>query len=177
MVKINAIQILQIAPRAKEVDNLVRCINQWAPVFAITTPLRMAHFLAQAAHETMGFTHYTELADGTAYEFNKVLGNTQPGDGPRFRGRGLLQLTGRSNYHCYAISRFCNGDLMSHPEWLANFPGAVKSAMWYWWSRYLNTVADNDDILVITRRINGGTNGLQQRRAYLAKTKKALHVK
>ena len=63
--------------------------------------------------------------------------------------RGLLQLTGRANYQAYARSRFCNGDLMSHPDWLAHLPGAVKSAMWYWWSRSLNTVADNDDILVI----------------------------
>ena len=169
-------QILQIAPKAKNPSDLVRCINQWAPVFCIHTPLRMAHFLAQCAHETAGFTHMAEMASGAAYENNAVLGNTQPGDGRRFKGRGLLQLTARANYQAYAPSRFCNGDLMSQPEWLEKFPGAVKSAMWYWWSRSLNTFADRDDVLTITRRINGGTNGLKQRRAYLAQAKKAFHI-
>jgi len=176
-IRINANHILAIAPKAKNVDDLVRCINQWAPAFVITTPLRMAHFLSQAAHETAGFTRLTEIASGQAYEGNRILGNTQPGDGVRFRGRGLLQLTGRSNYEAYARSPFCNGDLMSHPEWLATFPGAVKSAMWFWWSRSLNAMADADLLTAITRRINGGTNGLAQRRAYLARAKKALKVK
>ena len=170
-------QILKIAPKAKNVDDLVRCINQWAPVFAVTTPLRMAHFLAQAAHETAGFTRLTEIASGQAYEGNRILGNTQPGDGPRFRGRGLLQLTGRANYQSYARSPFCNGDLMQNPEWLASFPGAVKSALWFWWSRSLNAMADADLLTAITRRINGGTNGLAQRRAYLIRTKAALSIK
>ena len=108
--QITAEQIRRIAPRAKDAEVLAANINQWAPTFGITTPMRMVHFLAQTAHETAGFTLMTEVASGKAYEFNKVLGNVYKGDGPRFKGRGLMQLTGRSNYTAYAKSRFCVGD-------------------------------------------------------------------
>ena len=172
--QITASQLRQIAPKAKNVEALVRCINQWAPTFCITTPLRMAHFLAQCAHETMGFVLMTELASGKAYEWNRVLGNTRRGDGVKFKGRGLLQLTGRANYQAYARSRFCNGDLMSHPDWLAQLPGAVKSAMWYWWSKNLNSLADQNAFTTITTKINGGTNGIESRRKYLQKALQAI---
>ena len=171
--QITATQLRRIAPRAKDAEALAACINQWAPTFGITTRLRMVHFLAQCAHETMGFVQMTELANGNAYEWNAKLGNTQKGDGPRFKGRGLLQLTGRANYQAYACSRFCFGDLMSHPDWLAKLPGAVKSAMWYWWSRGLNALADQDQFTAITRIINGSTNGIDSRRKYF---KKAFQV-
>ena len=177
MVEITAKQILQMAPRAKEVETLAQCINQWAPVFLITSPLRMAHFLAQCAHETAGFTLLTEKASGAAYEWNRILGNTQKGDGPRFKGRGLMQLTSRANYHAYAQSPWCKGDLMSHPEWLAKYPGAVKSAMWYWWSRGLNAYADIGAIKTITYRINGGYNGLESRKKYYELAAQALNIK
>ena len=161
--QITSQQIRRIAPKAKNADALAQCINQWAPTFGITTPLRMAHFLAQCAHETMGFVLMTEMASGRQYEWNAKLGNT-------------LQLTGRANYQAYARSRFCNGDLMSHPDWLAHLPGAVKSAMWYWWSRGLNALADQDNVFAITRKINGGTNGLEQRKIYLTIAKANLGV-
>ena len=159
--QITSQQIRRIAPKAKNADALAQCINQWAPTFGITTPLRMAHFLAQCAHETMGFVLMTEMASGRQYEWNAKLGNT---------------LTGRANYQAYARSRFCNGDLMSHPDWLAHLPGAVKSAMWYWWSRGLNALADQDNVFAITRKINGGTNGLEQRKIYLTIAKANLGV-
>lgn len=172
--RITAEQIRRIAPRAKDAEVLAVNINQWAPTFGITTPMRMVHFLAQCAHETAGFTLMTEVASGKAYEFNKILGNIYKGDGPRFKGRGLMQLTGRANYTAYAKSRFCVGDLLGHPEWLAKQPGATKSAMWYWWSRGLNELADKDDLLQITRKINGGYNGLENRKFYLTKIKSIL---
>ena len=174
--QITSQQIRRIAPKAKNADALAQCINQWAPTFGITTPLRMAHFLAQCAHETMGFVLMTEMASGRQYEWNAKLGNTHAGDGVKFKGRGLLQLTGRANYQAYARSRFCNGDLMSHPDWLAKLPGAVKSAMWYWMSRGLNALADQDNVFAITRKIHGGTNGLEQRKIYLTIAKANLGV-
>lgn len=172
--EITASQLRQIAPKAKNADALVRCINQWAPTFGITNRLRMAHFLAQCAHETMGFVLLTELSSGKAYEWNAKLGNTQKGDGVRYKGRGLLQLTGRANYQAYAKSKWCNGDLMSHPDWLAQLPGAVKSAMWYWWNKNLNTLADQNAFTTITRKINGGTNGIESRRKFLQKALQAI---
>lgn len=174
--QITATTLRRIAPKAKNADALAQCINQWAPTFGISTPMRMAHFLAQCAHETMGFVLMTELASGKQYEWNHILGNTHAGDGVKFKGRGLLQLTGRANYQAYAKSKFCNGDLMKHPDWLAQLPGAVKSAMWYWWSRGLNTLADQDKVVAITRKINGGTNGLEQRKMYLIVAKAAIGV-
>ena len=174
--QITAQHIRRIAPKAKNAEALAASITQWAPMFCITTPLRMAHFLAQCAHETMGFVLMTEMSSGKQYEWKPKLGNTHAGDGVKFKGRGLLQLTGRANYQAYANSRFCNGDLMRHPDWLAQLPGAVKSAMWYWWSRGLNVIADADNVLLITRKINGGTNGLEQRKTYLIVAKATLGV-
>lgn len=171
---VTAEHLKKIAPKAKNAELLAVTIASWAPTFGITTKLRMAHFLAQCAHETMGFTRMTEMASGKAYEGNKILGNIYPGDGPKFKGRGLLQLTGRANYKAYATSKFCVGDLMSHPEWLAKLPGAVKSAMWFWWYRGLNALADTDSVYTVTRRINGGTNGLESRRNYLTIAKNIL---
>lgn len=176
MVGVTATILRKIAPKAKNAEALAASIQQWAPTFGITTSRRMAHFLAQAAHETMGFVLMTELASGKAYEWNARLGNTQKGDGVRFKGRGLLQLTGRANYQAYARSKFCVGDLMAHPDWLSQLPGAVKSAMWYWWSRNLNTLADRDDVTTITRKINGGLNGFEQRKLYLRRAKSALGI-
>lgn len=174
--QITAAHIRRIAPKARNAEALAASITQWAPTFGITTPLRMAHFLAQCAHETMGFVLMTEIASGKQYEWKSILGNTQRGDGVKFKGRGLLQLTGRANYQAYARSRFCNGDLMSHPDRLAQLPGAVKSAMWYWWSRGLNALADQDNVTAITRKINGKLNGIENRKIYLTIAKATLGV-
>lgn len=167
-------QLQQIAPRAKNADSIVETLNKWAPKFDIDTPLRMAHFIAQCAHECAEFNILTEIASGWAYEGNKKLGNVKKGDGPRYKGRGWLQLTGRRNYQAYADSPNCIGDLMSHPEWLSRYPGAAKSAMWYWQSRNLNYWADRDNVMAVTKKINGGYNGLAQRKKYLARAKEAL---
>ena len=132
----------------------------------ISTPLRRAHFIAQLAHESGGFRYAEELADGAAYEGRADLGNNRPGDGRRFKGRGLIQLTGRANYTAYgtAIGR----DLAADPSPVATDPVlAVDAACWFWETRGLNALADADDVERITRRINGGLNGYDDRKEYL----------
>ncbi|MDJ0893995.1 MAG: glycoside hydrolase family 19 protein [Alphaproteobacteria bacterium] len=130
----------------------------------INTPLRQAHFLAQIAHESGHLNYAEEIASGRDYEGRTDLGNTEPGDGRRFKGRGLIQLTGRANYTSYgqAIGR----DLTVDDNWelVASDPElAVDVACWFWATRKLNGHADRDDIRKITRRINGGYNGLDDR--------------
>ncbi len=136
----------------------------------IDTPLRQAHFIAQLAHESGAFVYAEELASGDDYERRADLGNTQPGDGRRFKGRGLIQLTGRANYTAYgkALGR----DLTADPTPVATDPAlAVDAACWFWETRGLNAMADADDVERATRRINGGLNGYADRQAYLRRAK------
>lgn len=100
------------------------------------------------------------------------LGNTQPGDGWKFRGRGLMQITGRANYA--ACGKALGIDLLASPELLEQPATAARAAAWFWTSRGLNALADADDIAGITRKINGGTNGLDDRRARYARAIKVL---
>lgn len=134
----------------------------------------MAHWLAQVAHESGELRYTKELASGKAYEGRKDLGNTQAGDGVKFKGRGLIQITGRANYTAYA--KFCGYDVVAKPELLEQPVGAVKSAMWYWQTHGLNELADGDKFVTITRRINGGTNGLESRRKYLNRAKNVFNI-
>lgn len=157
------------------IEKIVDIINQYAPEFEITTPRRMAHFLAQIAHECAEFRYTEELASGKDYEGRKDLGNTHPGDGTRYKGRGCIQLTGRANYAAYRD--YCGYDVVSQPELLARPVGAIRSAMWFWQRMGLSTQADMDAFTTITRRINGGVNGYASRQGYLAKAKQALGVK
>ena len=139
---------------------------------SINTPLRRAHFLAQLGHESGSLKYNEEIASGTAYEGRKDLGNTEKGDGARFKGRGLIQLTGRGNYQAYGKS--IGRDLTVDGNWtlVATDPQlAVDVAGWYWETRGLNAWADADKVEKITRMINGGLNGLADRKAYLARAK------
>lgn len=173
--EITAAQISAIMPTAKNrCEPYVTVINKWSEHFGITTPLRMAHFLAQIAHESVEMKYTKEIASGKAYEGRKDLGNTQKGDGVKFKGRGLIQITGRANYAAYA--KYCGYDVVAQPELLERLPGAVKSAMWYWQTHGLNELADKDKFLTITKRINGGTNGLESRQKYLERAKKVLNI-
>lgn len=141
--------------------------------YGITTPLRIAHFIAQLAHESGAFRYAEELADGSAYEGRGDLGNTQPGDGPRYKGRGLIQLTGRANYAAY--SKASGVDYLAKPQLVASDPyAAVDVACWFWKTRDLNKLADADDVRGITRRINGGFNGIDDRIDYLTRGKAVL---
>lgn len=130
---------------------------------------RLAHFLAQLVHESGSFRYMEELASGAAYEGRAVLGNTQPGDGVRYKGRGPIQITGRANYR--AFGRKIGVDIERHPEIAAVPSIGLHLALEYWRNRDLNRWADADDIETITRKINGGLNGLADRKAQLAKIK------
>jgi len=144
----------------------------------IDRPLRRAHFLAQIAHESGGLRWLEELASGDAYEGRADLGNEQPGDGTRFKGRGLIQLTGRANYT--AFERAVGRDLTSSneaAEQVAKDPDlCVRAATWFWSGRGLNALADVDDLAAVTRRINGGLNGYADRAKYLARAKAVFPV-
>jgi putative chitinase len=133
---------------------------------------RETAFLAQVAHESGGFRYVCELASGDAYENRRDLGNTEPGDGPRFKGRGLIQITGRANYqNCGAALGL---DLVANPGLLESPGLACRSAGWFWSTRGLNELADKGDFLRITKRINGGTNGWPDRLAYFERAKEVL---
>ena len=140
--------------------------------YDISTPLRVSHFLAQIGHESAGFRYAEEIASGDAYESRRDLGNTKPGDGRRFKGRGLIQLTGRANYR--EFGEFVGRDLLSDEgaRTVATDPHlAVLAAVWYWDTRKINAHADKDDVYKVTRRINGGLNGLADRKKYLGRAK------
>jgi putative chitinase len=137
--------------------------------FAINTRLRIAHFLGQTCHESAGFRTTQEFASGEAYEGRSDLGNTEPGDGPRYKGRGLLQLTGRANYK--AFGKLLDIKLEEHPELAAEPVLSLKIACAFWKEKNLNQFCDSDDIVRLTRRINGGTNGLDERRTFTSKAK------
>ena len=162
----NLQQLLKIMPNAPPAR-----IGIFAPHIASTilqydiiTAARAAAWLAQVAWESGECRYVREIADGTAYEGRRDLGNTQPGDGRRFPGRGLLQITGRANYT--ACGAALGLDLVNHPELLEQPEHAAMSAGWFWDRAKLNKLADAGDFEAITRRINGGTNGAAQRRQY-----------
>lgn len=142
--------------------------------FEINTNRRRAAFLAQIAHESGSLRYVEEIASGEAYEGRVSLGNVNPGDGVKFKGRGLIQLTGRANYQ--AISDALNYDFISKPEDL-ELPGpATYSACWFWDLKNLNRLADIDAFEKITKRINGGTNGMEDRLKHWEIARKALKV-
>lgn len=140
--------------------------------FDINTRLRIAHFLGQTCHESAGFRTTEEFATGDAYEGRKDLGNTKPGDGRRYKGRGLLQLTGRANYREYG--KALNIDLENNPARAAEPALSLRIACEYWKRRNINAACDRDDLITVTRLINGGTNGLEDRRGYTSKAKAAI---
>jgi putative chitinase len=133
--------------------------------FEINTPARQAAFLAQIGHESGQLRYVRELASGIAYEGRADLGNAQPGDGVRFKGRGLIQITGRTNYA--KCGEALGLDLVGQPNLLEDPVNACRSAGWFWKTHGLNELADASDFIRITRRINGGTNGLADRQALL----------
>jgi putative chitinase len=140
--------------------------------YGITTPLRIAHFLGQTCEESAGFRTTEEFASGEEYEGRKDLGNVHPGDGPRYKGRGLLQLTGFSNYREYGQA--LDLDLENNPALAAQPAVSLKIACEYWKRRDINAACDQDDILTVTRNVNGGLNGLDDRRAFTSKAKAAV---
>jgi putative chitinase len=166
--------LVKIAPQGKPwiLDGFADALPGICETFEINTTNRQAHFIAQCAHECDHFKTTQEYATGAAYNGRKDLGNTQPGDGPRFKGRGLIQLTGRANYTSAALA--LGKPFVTEPELVERFPAAADVSAWFWDTHKLNRHADADDVRQVTRIINGGYNGLDSRIAYLAKTKRAL---
>jgi predicted chitinase len=138
----------------------------------ITTPLRQAAFLAQLAHESVQLVYFEEIASGAAYEGRKDLGNTKPGDGKRYKGRGPIQLTGRTNYRLCGVALGLK--LEDNPELAALPENGFRVAVWFWTTRALNAKADAQDFDGITKKINGGFNGKKDRDMFYARAKRVL---
>ena len=135
---------------------------------------RLRYFLAQVMHESCGLIYTKELTSGKAYEGRADLGNTHAGDGVRYKGRGYIQITGRANYE--ALSNDLRIDCVNHPEMLEQPHWALMSALWYWKLKGLNRYADKDAFTELTKRINGGTNGLQDRLGWLKRANKYINT-
>jgi len=195
-------QLQQIIPKNQYVSYWYTALQQLLPQYEINTPDRIAAFLAQCAHESGGFVFIKENlnykwqslrkvfpkyfpTDALAQQYekqpqkiaNRVYANRmgngpeESGDGWRFCGRGLIQVTGRDNYSWFAASLQISPEEAS--EYMETFEGAAQSACWFWESNNLNQWADKQDILTLTKRINGGTIGLEDRKKHY---EHCLHV-
>lgn len=144
-----------------EIDELNECLER----FEITTPIRIRHFLAQTAHESGGGRYKEELASGEDYEYRDDLGNTQPGDGKKYKGAGYIQLTGRANYQAFA-NFIKDPKVMDGVKYVAEvYP--MTSAGYFWMKAGLNKKCDaGATVKQITRIVNGGYNGLSDREHY-----------
>jgi putative chitinase len=195
-------QLNQLIPGNPYLEHWCEALNMILPDYDIGTPQRVAAFLAQCAHESGGFRFLKENLNYKAVSLRKVFpkyfpsdelasayanrpemianrvyggrmgnGDEHSGDGYKYCGRGLIQLTGKSNYQNFADS--IETAIEDIPEYLATFEGAVQSACWFWESNNLNALADKGDILTMTKRINGGTIGLEDR---IKHYNHALHI-
>ena len=195
-------QLAQLIPGNPYVDHWHHALEQALPDYDINTPPRVAAFVAQCAHESGGFkflkenlnykaeslsrvwpkyfkdpavakqyAHNQEAIANRAYASRMGNGDEASGDGWKFCGRGLIQLTGRSNYQAFAYS--IETYIEDIPEYLSTFEGAVQSACWFWETNNLNKWADLGDIVSLTKKINGGTLGLDDRMKHYTH---ALHV-
>lgn len=176
-------QLLQILPNAgPKAGVFAPVLNAAMGKFGIVTLARQAAFIAQIGHESGQFRYLRELGNDqylAKYDTGTLaarLGNTPEadGDGQKYRGRGLIQITGRDNYK--ACGEALGLDLLSQPELLELPQHAATSAAWFWHSRGLNSLADRGDFVGITRKINGGTNGIADRQALWEKARKVLGV-
>jgi putative chitinase len=175
-VLITLAKLTAIAPYSSpsRLTKLLPHLNATMVEYAINTPLRIAHFIAQTAHESDAYNTNEEYASGKDYEGRDDLGNVNVGDGVRFKGRGLIQVTGRANYA--ECGKALGIDLISNPQRLGDFDLACRSAGWFWRKMELNGDADQDDIMTITRLVNGGYNGLDDRQSYLNRAKQVLGI-
>ena len=159
-----------------KIEEITDALNQTFNRFEINTPLRMCHFLAQVLHESGKFRYTSEIwgptRAQTGYEGRTDLGNDQPGDGFKYRGRGWIQLTGKANYR--VASDELGEDFVATPDLIKQYPWVAVISGWYWKKHSLNNYADNDDIKTITKRINGGLNGFDERKQWLEKAKAVL---
>lgn len=156
------------------IDAFVQPLNDSMEINEIDMEHRQAAFLAQLAHESGELRYMRELATGDAYEGREDLGNTEPGDGVKFKGRGPIQITGRDNYRECSKAIYGDERLLDTPELLEQPFDGCMAAAWFWKQKGLNALADHNDFVQITRRINGGTNGLEDRIMYYRRAKGAL---
>ena len=174
-------QLKSIMPHAtaENIRTYMPYLNDVMQRFDINTTIRQCHFLAQLAVESGSLQYVREIASGESYEGRLDLGNVHPGDGVKFKGRGLIQLTGRDNYQRFQDWLVLNYtediDIMTYPELLESPELAVMVAGWYWDVRNVNAMADRDDVVIVTRKVNGGRNGLAQRVEFLNKAKLILN--
>lgn len=140
--------------------------------YSIDTLPRIRMFLAQVGHESAELRYTEELASGNAYEGRKDLGNIQPGDGVRYKGRGLIQITGRSNYALCGLA--LDLPLLDQPQLLGQYEAATISAGWFWDNNNLNSYCDKDNFIGLTKRINGGTNGLANRQELYSRSQQVI---
>ncbi len=173
-------QLMGGALPLSQYGNLLPHFMNALDVAGITTNKRLAMWCAQIGHESVGLRYMEEIADGSAYEGRRDLGNVYPGDGRRFKGRGPIQLTGRVNYRAFTTWVHQRG--LGHQDFEAN-PHLVSEPHWgflaaaYYWvvaRPDINQIADAGDIVTVTRRINGGTNGLDDRKRRYANALKIL---
>ena len=174
---ITALQLLQILPNAGQVAGVfVPVLNTAMSRYQIVGAKRIAAFLAQIGHESGQLKYVKEIWGPTKaqakYEGRVDLGNAVEGDGSKYRGRGLIQITGRANY--MTCGEALALDLLNQPELLEKPQHACMSAAWYWASKGLNTLADAGQFDKITQRINGGQNGAADRQALYARALKVL---
>ena len=170
-------QLLQILPNAGPVAGVfVPVLNAAMGHYQIVGTKRVAAFIAQIGHESGQLKYVKEIWGPTAaqarYEGRKDLGNTVAGDGSKYRGRGLIQITGRANY--MTCGEALGLDLIKQPELLEKPQHACMSAAWFWATKGLSTLADAGQFDKITRRINGGQNGAADRQTLYTRALKVL---
>ncbi|WP_313301024.1 glycoside hydrolase family 19 protein [Pseudomonas sp.] len=176
-------QLLHILPNARPVAGVfVAALNATLPRWEIDNPRRVAAFIAQVGHESAQFRYLKELGSDrylARYDTGPLavrLGNTPQadGDGQRYCGRGLIQVTGRNNYQACSRALFGDERLLAQPQLLEQPRWACESAAWFWHSRGLNALADQGAFNRITRHINGGLNGLEERLKLWARAREVL---
>jgi putative chitinase len=176
-------QLVAILPKSgKMADAMLSGLNEAMDKYQIITRLRRAAFIAQVGHESGQFVWLKELGNNAylaKYDTGTLaarLGNTPEadGDGQKYRGRGLIQITGHDNYLACSKGLFGDDRLLKTPELLEQPKYAALSAAWFWNSRKLNDLADISAFETITRRINGGVNGLAERVEFYNKALKVL---
>jgi putative chitinase len=161
-----------------KLESIVEALNATFVRYTLDSNIRMCHFLAQILHESGTFRYSTEIWGNTpaqrAYDTRVDLGNTPEldGDGYKYRGRGWIQLTGKTNYRL--LGEEFGIDAVSNPDLIATEPYDSLSAGWFWNRRKLNIYADLNDIITITKKINGGFNGLNDRKMWLVKARHVL---
>jgi putative chitinase len=171
--KLTAEQLIKIMPFGiKRIPLFLDPLDTAIEEFEIDTIQRIQMFVAQIAHESGEFRYTQELATGEAYENRKDLGNTVAGYGKKYKGRGLIQLTGYFNYK--KLQGALQIPCVDHPELLETPANACRSAAWFWKMHSCNELADNEDFLGVTKKINGGVNGLASRVVYFNRAKMVI---